>query len=73
MRTTVTIPDPLFERAKELQGKRSFSELVRQAVADFVEKAQKERLARQMSDGYEAEAENPSLDPAWTAIETEGW
>ena len=33
----------------------------------------REKLAREMQRGYKAEAEDSSLDPAWDALEIEGW
>lgn len=73
MRTTITLPDPLFRRAKKLSDGKSFSEFVRQAIADRVKSAERESLSREMEEGYRLEAQSPTLDPAWTSIETEDW
>jgi len=34
-----------------------------------VERLKRERLAREMEEGYRAEAESPSLDPIWYAVD----
>lgn len=72
MRTTITLPDDLVKRARELGGGRPLSELAREALQERVERLQRERLAETMDEGYRAEAEDPSLDPEWSTIETEG-
>jgi len=33
----------------------------------------RDRLAREMEEGYRAEAASPSLDPEWDVIEVEEW
>lgn len=73
MRTTITLPDPLFDLVKELAGDISFGEFVRRAVEDRVEQMRR-GLLQDMAEGYRAEAMAPSLDPAWLRIETDlGW
>ncbi|MFW6012516.1 MAG: hypothetical protein ACOC92_02275 [bacterium] len=71
MRTTITIPDDLAREARELADGRSLSQFARDAVHDAVKRLKAERLARELDEGYRAEAQDPSLDPAWTAIESE--
>ena len=73
MRATITLPNELASAAKELSGGRPFSEFVRDAVARRVDELRRIRLADAMREGYRHEAESPSLDPEWQAIETEGW
>lgn len=73
MRTTIALPDDLYQAATHYVGDRSFSQFVREAVESYVDRLERERLAREMEEGYRAEAASPSLDPAWSAIETEGW
>lgn len=72
MRTTITLSDHLFREVKALTGDRSLSEFVRRAVHEHVERLKAERLAAELAEGYRAEAEQPSLDAAWTAVEVEG-
>ena len=72
MRTTVTLPDDLAREVGELAEGRSLSELIREALRDRVERLKRDRLAYELEEGYRAEAEEPSLDPAWSAVETEG-
>lgn len=71
MRTTITIPDDLAREARELAGGRSLSQLARDALREAVERLKAERLARELDEGYRAEARDPSLDPAWTAVDSE--
>ena len=72
MRTTISIPDDIYAAAKEVLGARSFSELAVEAIRGRVEQLKRERLAREMAEGYRAEAQSPSLDAEWTAVEAEG-
>jgi hypothetical protein len=72
MRTTISIPDELFTAVKEWTGAASFSEFTSEALRERVLQLQRSQLAREMTEGYRAEAEQPSLDPAWGAIEVEG-
>jgi hypothetical protein len=54
-------------------GEGAVSGFVRDAVVDRLDALRREALAAEMEAGYRAEAEDPSLDPEWEAIETEGW
>jgi predicted CopG family antitoxin len=71
MRTTISIPDDIYAAAKEVLGARSFSELATEAIRNRVEQLKRERLAREMAEGYRAEALSPSLDEEWAGVETE--
>jgi len=44
--------------------------LLQEAREQF--KREREQLAREMDIGYREEAERPSLDLEWSAVETEG-
>lgn len=72
MRTTISIPDDIYAAAKEVLGARSFSELATEAIRNRIEQLKRERLAREMAEGYRAEAQSPSLDAEWAGVETEG-
>jgi predicted CopG family antitoxin len=72
MRTTISVPDDLFSEARRLAGERSFSEFASDAIRWKIEILHREVLARDMEEGYRAEAEHPSLDPAWKSTEVEG-
>ena len=71
MRTTISIPDDIYAAAKEVLGARSFSELATEAIRNQVDQLKRERLAREMAEGYQAEAQTPSLDAEWAEVETE--
>lgn len=72
MRTTISIPDDIYAAAKEVLGARSFSEFAAEAIRGRVENLKRERVAREMAEGYRAEAQSPSLDAEWFGVETEG-
>ena len=73
MRTTVTIPSDLYSELQPFVGERSFSQFVREAIQSHLERLKEQALARDMEEGYRAEAEASSLDAEWAEIETEGW
>ena len=72
MRTTISIPDDVYSEAKEVMGSRPFSDFASEAIQTRVLQLKRDRLAQEMEEGYRAEAEDPSLDPEWAAVETEG-
>lgn len=72
MRTTISVPEDLFLAAKPFVGQGSFSQFVREAIQNHVEQLERERLAREMEEGYRAEAESPSLDPVWHTVGGDG-
>lgn len=73
MQATVVLPDPLAEEAKALAGAAGLSQLIVEAVQHYVLQLQNQQLGRLMAEGYQAEAENPSLDADWTAVELDAW
>jgi predicted CopG family antitoxin len=72
MRTTISIPDDIYSEAKNLAGEHSFSDFASEAIRDRILRLRRERLAREMEEGYRSEAESPSLDPEWASFEVEG-
>jgi metal-responsive CopG/Arc/MetJ family transcriptional regulator len=72
MRTTVSLPDELYQSAEPYIGERSFSHFVREAVRHYVTQLERNRLAREMEEGYRIEAESPSLDPIWHTVDGDG-
>lgn len=73
MRTTIAIPDELFRQASSFVEGRSFSQFVREAIRCYVDRLREEQLARQMEEGYRAEAESPSLPAEWAEADLDGW
>ena len=71
MRIRLSIPDDLFSEAQRLAGERSFSEFTSAAIRSKIEQIKREFLAREMEEGYDAEAKRPSLDPDWKCVEVE--
>lgn len=72
MRTTISIPDEVYSEATEVMGSRPFSEFASEAIRNRVRQIKRELLAQAMADGYRSEAEDSSLDPEWSEVETEG-
>jgi hypothetical protein len=72
MRTTISIPDALYSEARELAAGRPFSDFASEAIQERVLQLKRDRLARDMEEGYRTEAASPSLDPEWSSIEVEG-
>jgi metal-responsive CopG/Arc/MetJ family transcriptional regulator len=72
LRTSVVIPDPLFEEVKRVIGDDSLSSFVREALLFRLEELRRKELEEEMEAGYRAEAADLSLDPEWADIETEG-
>jgi hypothetical protein len=66
------LPDDVVDEVRRQIGDRSLSGFVREAVQYRLEEIKREALVREMEAGYRAEARAPSLDSAWTEIETEG-
>lgn len=73
MRTTVNIPDDIAKRLRAHLGDRSLSGFIRESVEYRLEALARDAMVREMESGYRAEAESPSLDPEWSAIEGEDW
>jgi predicted CopG family antitoxin len=72
MRTTISIPDEVYSEARQIMGSRPFSEFASEAIHVRVQQLKRDRLAREMAEGYRVEAESSSLDSEWTELETEG-
>ncbi len=72
MQATVVLPDRLAEEAKALVGMTGLSQLIVEAVQQYVRQLQRQELGRLMAEGYRAEAENTSLDADWSVVELDG-
>src|SRR5436305_13143886 len=72
MRTTISIPEQIYTEARTLAGERSFSEFASEAIQARILLLKRERLARELEEGYRAEAESASLAPGWPSFEVEG-
>ncbi len=72
MRTTISLPDEVYDAAMELAGARPFSDFASEAIQARVFEARRERFTREMDEGYRAEAITPSLDGEWAQIEVDG-
>ncbi len=72
MRTSVVLPDAVVEEVRRVVGAGSLSEFVRESVQHRLAALRQQQLASEMEQGYRDEVEDPSLDPEWTEVETEG-
>lgn len=72
MRTTISLPEDLANKARRATQNGSLSAFVRDAIAERLARMERERLALAMEQGYQQEAEDPSLDHEWEATETDG-
>jgi metal-responsive CopG/Arc/MetJ family transcriptional regulator len=54
----VELPNPLFERAEQATRELAItrSELIRQAVEQFIEARRRDKLERELAEGYQANA-----------------
>ena len=73
MRTTIAIPDDLYRNLEPFVGSKSFSQFVREALRSYLDRLEQEALEVEMTEGYRAEAESPSLESDWAAVETDDW
>ena len=62
MRTTITIPDELAQEAQALAGGRALSEFTREALRERVARLKREKLAREMEEGYRAMAQDENRE-----------
>jgi predicted transcriptional regulator len=69
MKTAISIPDPLFQRAEELAADlgMSRSQLYSEAVHQFVESRKDSEITEALNRIYGGEAAEP--DPAWMAMQ----
>jgi hypothetical protein len=72
MRTTISLPEDLAEKARRASRNGSLSAFARDAIAERLARIERERIALAMEQGYQHEAEDPSLDPEWEATEVDG-
>ena len=73
MRTTVSLPDDLFQDLQPYTAGGGFDQLVCEALQSHLERLEDESLVQAMAEGYREEARASSLDVGWSEIETEGW
>ncbi len=78
MKTDITIPNPIFESARQLAQKldMSMSELYTAALTAYVAAYQDEDITKKLDEVYESEAS--ALDPELIALQVastggEGW
>ena len=74
VRTTVQIDQALMERVRQLVPPRGFNQFVNEALAARVDAIERERLEREMIEGYLATREDrDALNHDWQVIDGEGW
>ena len=80
MKTTISIPDPLFDAAEKLAKRLriSRSELYRQAIAAYLKEASHSAVTAKLDDVYGAEGQEARVDPVidqlqHVALDGEDW
>jgi hypothetical protein len=72
MRTTISIPETLITRVRVRAPGVTLSAFAREAMAERLDRLERQELARSMSEGYATQSAGPDGDD-WAAVETEGW
>lgn len=74
VRTTVQIDDALMERVRKLIPPRGFSQFVNDALLARTDAIERERLDRDMIEGYIAtRADREELAQDWQIVDGESW
>ena len=70
MKTSISIPDPLFEQAEELAGRLgiSRSELYQRAIASFLSQNAQAGIAEKLNEVYGSE-ESATVDPVLVKLQ----
>ena len=74
VRTTVQIDEMLMERVRRIVPPRGFNQFVNEALASRVDTLERERIEREMIEGYLATREDrEELNRDWEIVDGEGW
>ena len=74
VRTTIQIDDALMERVRRIVPPRGFNQFVNEALAARADAVERERLEREMMEGYIATREDRrALNLDWQIVDGEGW
>jgi hypothetical protein len=74
VRTTVQIDEVLMERVRRIVPPRGFNQFVNEALAARADAFERERLEREMMEGYIATREDRrELNRDWEVVDGEGW
>jgi hypothetical protein len=74
VRTTVQIDEMLMERVRRIVPPRGFNQFVNEALASRVDTLERERIEREMMEGYLATREDrEELNRDWERVDGEGW
>jgi metal-responsive CopG/Arc/MetJ family transcriptional regulator len=73
MKTAISIPDEIFEKAERTAKKLgvSRSELYTKAIRDFVERYRRENLTEKLNEIYFTDESISELDPCLMALQTQ--
>ena len=73
MKTAISIPDEIFEKAERTAKKLgvSRSELYTKAIRDFVERYRRENLTEKLNEIYFADESISELDPHLMALQAQ--
>lgn len=74
VRTTVQIDEVLMERVRRIVPPRGFNQFVNEALSARADAIERERLEREMMEGYIATREDRrELNRDWQIVDGEGW
>jgi hypothetical protein len=74
VRTTIQLDEELMERVRQLVPARGFNQFVKEAVAARVATIERERIEREMMEGYIAQREErEEMNRDWEHVDIEGW
>ena len=74
VRTTIQLDEELMERVRQIVPTRGFNQFVKEAVAARVASIERERIEREMMQGYIAQrAEREELNRDWEQVDVEDW
>ena len=74
VRTTVQIDDDLMARVRQIVPPRGFNQFVNEALAARAEAIERDRLEREMIEGYIAtRVDREELSRDWEVVDGESW
>ena len=74
IRTTVQIDDALMARVRQIVPPRGFNQFVNEALAARADTIERERIEREMIEGYIASREDrEEISRDWEVVDGEDW
>lgn len=73
IRTTISISDSIADGIRRRAPGMALSEFARLAMAERLERLEREELAKEMREGYAASSIKGTDTDGWEALDLEGW